>query len=232
MIRDPVDEVFKLKFESITSTNSSVLGKITGVFGRMNSMSVNDRFYSSDFWKKVLNSVQVKSRLSSGKMIGTLEHPMTRKKENNLGSPTLLHPYYGGMVTKKLTVQGDLIIGEAYILNTPVGQLIKSYLSAKDDNGDFLIEVHISSRGFTRKDYMKDGIDHMNPDDYFLEAFDVVITPGIPGTRIKMESEEESLDELTHKLESAIQECDSKRCITRVIVETLKLKSQVAKTAY
>lgn len=218
------------KFEADEKfSNGSVLGKLVGVFFKLDSVSTNGRAYSGEFWRKVISSNQVKERLRTGQMIGTFEHPTVRSKFNQLGDFTPSHPIYGAFVVKKLWIKGNVGYGEAYILNTPMGNLLSTYLKATDENGKPLVEINISSRGFTRKDYIgRDGYDHMNPNDYFLESFDVTLTPGIKGARVKMESELEDFsvgkfESIENSLEKAMMEIE-KTCTLECTKKLLKYK--------
>lgn len=196
-------ELNKLKLESllpnnrdlssINEVNTPVLGKLTGVYAKLNSMSVNGRFYSADFWNKVLSSKAVLDSLNSGSMIGIFEHPSVLVNYDKEGRMTARHPANGAFVTKSLQVVGEDIVGTSYIINSHLGRLLATYLLATDDNNDPLVHIHMSARGYTKKDYIDDqGIDQMNPNDYILQAFDAVLNPGIKGTRVKMESDDNS----------------------------------------
>lgn len=212
-----------------------VLGKMVGVYSKLDAKSTNRRWYSSEFWTKVINSQVVKQDLKRG-MIGTFEHPTTREIFSKLtGSNTSSHPLSGSHVTKKLWIEGKNLLGESYILNNPSGRALATYLLAKDDEGNPLVELYISARGGSKKDYFKpDGLDHMNPNDYVLSAFDVTVNPGIKGTRVKMESEDsptEYLNPWIQKVESKVDEInqkfDEKKSVLISLLSELNLKSSI-----
>lgn len=186
------------KFESVGNFNYStsdiselrtpVLGKFTGIFAKLDSMSTNKRFYSAEFWRKVLGSDRVKFFLKTGRMIGIFEHPEVKGNYNKLGLLTARHPANGAFIVKRLWIEGSNVLGEAYLLNTPLGRILATYFLAKDTLGVPLVELNVSARGYSEKDYFdQKGIDQMNYDDYFLQSFDVVMNPGIKGARVKME---------------------------------------------
>lgn len=174
---------------TIPEVNTPVIGRFIGIFAKLDSYSVNKRFYSANFWKSVLASKDVQSDLSSGLMLGIMEHPNVKMNYTKEGLITARHPQNAGFVVKRLWIDGRDVMGEAYLLNTPLGRLLATYFLAKDKHNKPLIELYISARGFSKEDYFdQDGIDRMNPHDYFLEAFDVVMNPGIKGARVKMEN--------------------------------------------
>lgn len=186
----------RLKMESqgsskiLSELNQPVLGKITGVFGKLDSYSVNKRFYSEKFWRQLLASDHVKTMLETGRFLGIFEHPNITQQFTKDGQFTITHPSNAAIVTKRLWIEGKNVMGVAYLLNTPLGRLLHTYFTAKDEFGNPMFEMNISARGYSEKDYFDDrGIDIMNPDDYYLKGFDVVLKPGIKGARVKLESD-------------------------------------------
>lgn len=196
----------------IPELSNPVLGKFTGIFGILDSMSVNKRFYSKDFWTRVINSNKVQSDLSAGLMLGIFEHPETKKLFNDSGLMTVRHPANASHVVKRLWIEGNYVMGEAYILNTKLGRILATFLSAVSEDGSPLIELNVSARGYSQKDYFDQyGIDQMNPNDYVLQTFDVVRIPGVKGARIKMESEDSNtilVDGYDHD-KDLISKCES-----------------------
>lgn len=211
-----------------------VIGSFTGIFAKLDSMSVNKRFYSDKFWRKVLASDSVKTALRSGTMLGIFEHPNVMGNYDKSGHATARHPQNAAFVVKRLWIEGKNILGEAYLFNNPLGRLLASYFLGKDKFGNPLIELNISARGYSRKDYFdENGIDQMNPNDYILQSFDVVMNPGIKGARVKMESDEsDNIDdqvyEFLEKLESFTKEVSDyyqKKVIAESLRDELQLKS-------
>lgn len=179
-----------------------VIGKFTGIFAKLDSMSVNKRFYSEKFWRTVLDTDRVSSDLELGRMLGIFEHPNVAANYTEDGLVTARHPMNSAFVVKRLWIEGMNVMGEGYLLNTALGKLLTTYLLAKDDQGRPLIQLFISARGYTQNDYFdRNGVDQMNPSDYLLQSFDIVMNPGIKGAKIKLESYE-SVNQLFQKLES------------------------------
>lgn len=188
------------------------IGIIKGEFAKLDSVSGNGRFYSRDFWTKIINSKSVKTKLEKGLMIGTFEHPSSPKIITGDKVHSSSHPVYGSLVTKKLKIMGDIVYGEAYILDTPVGNLMKTYFIAEDHEGNKLFDLGISSRGGSLKDYIdpESGLDIMNPNDYFLKSFDVVTLPGIDTSKPKLESlDSEIVEALMVNKDKTCKHCTS-----------------------
>lgn len=187
----------------IPELSMPVLGRFSGIFAKLNSMSVNTRFYSEDFWRKVLARPSLAAALSSGSMIGIFEHPNVTKVWDDNGHATARHPQNGAFVVKRLWIDGSNVMGEGYLLNTPLGKLLATYFLAKDKTGAPLIQLSISARGYSKEDYFDaNGVDQMNPNDYYLQSFDVVMSPGIKGALVKMESDESERVAELERLES------------------------------
>lgn len=217
-----------------------VLGKVVGIYSKINATSVNGRFYSRDFWTKVLQRQDIKDALEKGTMLGTFEHPIVKKFSDKYytesGTPNHRHPLNSSHVTKKLWIEGDYVMGESYILNNPIGRSLATYLLATNEDGIPLVELNMSVRGYSQKDYYKaDGLDHMNPNDYKLDAFDVVLNPGIKGARIKMESDSNEgwdgndyiTDSLIEKIESVNTLYESTNKIILDLVDELNIKTKL-----
>lgn len=190
-------DVTSNKLSSISEIKSPVLGEFTGVFARRGSYSGNSRYYPKGFWEAVISSNRVQKDLARGRFIGIFEHPQgaKRKAYNQDGLMTAFHPCFGAFVTKELTIKGDDVIGTAYLLNTPNGRILTSYMLARDKYNKPMFKLAISSRAYGREIRLDEqGIDQMTPDDYVLVAFDIVMNPGIPDVNIHMTQVSESLE--------------------------------------
>lgn len=181
-VEDAIDFATSSKINKNYS-DSNVLGIIEGIFFMPNGYSRNRRFYSEKLWTNCVSSKRILEILQSG-MLGMFEHPSATNSETKEGLITALHPMNAGLVTKSLKITESngkkLGIGKAYILNTPVGRILNALMKAKDENGNPLINLAVSSRAWARtkgKDDKKNDI--MDEDHYILDAFDSVVTPGI-----------------------------------------------------
>jgi hypothetical protein len=160
-LSDDYTEFSDVVYESV-SGNPKILSKVVGSFFVPNGHSRNDRFYSESLWKKVLESSVIKQSLNDG-MLGTLVHPESDK---------MAHPIYSSHVIKKLWIDGRKRgMGEAYLLDTPVGRIVDTFQQSK------LVKMYVSSRawGQLKKSESKNVVDE---DNYVLETFDFVLQPG------------------------------------------------------
>lgn len=216
----------------IPELDMSVIGIMSGTFMEV-TMSSNKRDYTAEFLEKITKSKQVLNRLKNGLMNGTFEHPTHRSFFTKEGGISNKHAINSAFVVKELKFNKKTgkVFGRAYILNTPMGRLLAMYLRAEDKNGDKLFNVGISVRGFTREDHIDSrGVDVMQHDDYFMEAFDATLTPGMSIARPKLESDD--YDEVAHEaIELIDQYCNSSAnelCNIECHVQNLKKELNIS----
>lgn len=185
-----------------------VLGTLEGCFFMPDGYSRNKRFYPELLWDNTLSKNEVISKLARGGMLGMFEHPESSSRETKDGIITSSHPIYGCMVTKVLKkVEQDGVkigYGKSYILNTPIGNIINTLLSAKDEDGKPLFDLAVSTRAWAKtKGKDSRGNDIMDPNNYFLDNVDLVMDPGIPEAHPTYKSiESEIIKNITPSYES------------------------------
>ncbi len=152
-----------------SKTMNNVLGVIEGVYFVPNGYSRNKRYYPEELWEEVLRKVV--PTLDKKAMVGTLEHPTSEEAA---------HPKNSSHVVKKLYIGKDgKGYGKSYILNTPMGSLVYVLGSARDEEGNPIVPLYMSSRGLGKlSGYTRDGYEIVDPKSYILETFDVVLDPG------------------------------------------------------
>lgn len=187
---DLSDDIVNLNttiYESIVGV-PKVLGKMRGTFFCPNGISRNDRYYSESLWRKQLERSDVKRSLVDG-MAGTLLHPTNEK---------MAHPIYSSHVVKRLWIDESLNgMGEAYILDTPVGRIVDTFQKAKDENGNNLMNLYVSSRawGKYKEGKTHDGVPVVDEDNFVFKTFDIVLEPGFLQAKPQFEGMIESLAE-------------------------------------
>jgi hypothetical protein len=101
-------------------------------------------------------------QVSKGRAVGELNHPE---------GPTVNLDKVSHKINK-LEFQGDDIVGEATILDTPMGQIVKGLL---DGN----VQFGVSTRGMGSLSQRNDTM--VVNSDYILNAVDIVQDPSAPG---------------------------------------------------
>ena len=135
--------------------------KIRGIFAQAEKKNRNGRIYPMPIMEKALNKYDTE-QVQKGRAVGELNHPE---------GPTVNLDKVSHKINK-LEFQGNDIVGEASILETPMGQVVKGLL----DGG---VTFGVSTRGMGSLS-QRNGAMVVN-DDYILNAVDIVQDPSAPG---------------------------------------------------
>ena len=158
----------KLISEEITSaemlveeTNGKKDYKIKGVFLQSNIKNRNGRIYPKEILAKEVTRYN-KEFINKKRAFGELGHP---------DGPTVNLERVSHMITK-LYPDGDNFIGEAKVMNTPYGKIVKGLI----DEG---AQLGVSSRGMGS--LVNRGQGNVVKDDFYLAtAADIVADPSAP----------------------------------------------------
>lgn len=131
--------------------------KFRGKFQEANAVNKNKRMYPFE----VLNSniKKLSECIESGGLIGELDHP----------TDSIIHFVNASHKITKLWWEGNTLMGEGVILNTPHGKVLKALIN----DG---VRVGISSRGVGNGKVNEDGILVIG-ESYKLITFDAVADP-------------------------------------------------------
>tara|TARA_E500000178_G_scaffold62052_1_gene58845 strand:+ start:426 stop:1070 length:645 start_codon:yes stop_codon:yes gene_type:complete len=158
----------KLISEEITSaemlveeTNGKKDYKIRGVFLQSNIKNRNGRIYPKEILVKEVNRYN-KEFINKKRAFGELGHP---------DGPTVNLERVSHMITK-LYPDGDNFIGEAKVMNTPYGKIVKGLI----DEG---AQLGVSSRGMGSL-INRGGKNYVRDDFYLATAADIVADPSAP----------------------------------------------------
>lgn len=149
-----------------------VIGTLKGIFADMNHPTRNGRQYTKACWEQALNSDDVKEKLETRTMFGELDHPAERLE-------TLQER--AAIITTKLEMndKDGVIMGEADILDTPFGRILKTFIDAG-------VKVGISSRGAGEETTSPSGVNQIIPETFYLETFDIVSMPAVKSARLSL----------------------------------------------
>jgi hypothetical protein len=130
-----------------------------GQFARSDKPTENTRLYGPHLWEKEIGRL---SDAMKGRMVfGELDHPADGRTKLQRVSHILTN----------LHQEGSEILGEAEILDTPNGRILKAILDAQG-------KVGVSSRGFGTTKVTSNGV-HEVQEDFRLHTFDVVADPAM-----------------------------------------------------
>lgn len=196
-------------------SSKGILGKLKGVFADYKNGTRNaDRLYTEELWdNRVFGSEDVMEALETKTLFGELDHPEGDRCETLAKNAAI-------SITKleKRPDEG-VIYGEAEILDTPTGRIVK----ALADSG---AKLGISSRGMGEEIY-KEGKNIIDPETYDFITFDVVVTPANTKARVTL-TESKKLSQLTESLQKEIESCETVNQLSQVktVLETMNTSNK------
>ena len=140
--------------------------KIKGIFMQADIKNRNGRVYPMDVLNKEVERYN-KQYVNEKRAFGELGHPE---------GPTVNLDKVSHMITK-LYPDGKNFIGEAKILSTPMGEIVKNLM----DEG---AKLGVSSRGMGSLD-QKNGANYVRNDFYLATAADIVADPSAPNAFVQ-----------------------------------------------
>lgn len=145
---------------------------IAGTFATADVLNENGRNYKSRGWKIWLNRPSFQEKLKTRRVLGELGHP----EEIDTTLRDVSH-----IVTYLELKPDGTVYGEAEILDTPSGKILKTLYEAG-------VGLGISSRGYIPEGYnlIPEDTGLAVPDEYELLTFDFVIDPSSPGAFPKL----------------------------------------------
>lgn len=195
--------------------NKGILGKLKGVFADYKHGTRNsDRLYSEELWdNRVFGSEDVMEALETKTLFGELDHPEGDRCETLAKNAAI-------SITKleKRPDEG-VIYGEAEILDTPTGRIVK----ALADSG---AKLGVSSRGMGEEVYV-DGQNIIDPNTYDFITFDVVVTPANTKARVEL-TEGKKISVLTENLKKEINEAETENQLNQIrsVVENINVSNK------
>ena len=157
----------------VEEANGKKSYKIKGVFLQSDIKNRNGRIYESDILSKEVDRYS-KEFIDKKRAFGELGHP---------DGPTVNLERVSHMI-QSLTPDGDNFIGEAKIMDTPYGRIVKGLI----DEG---AQLGVSSRGMGSI-IQRNGANYVKDDFYLATAADIVSDPSAPDAFVEgiMESKE------------------------------------------
>ena len=140
--------------------------KIKGIFMQADVKNRNGRVYPMEVLQKEVNRYN-KEYINEKRAFGELGHP---------DGPTVNLERASHMITK-LYPDGKNFIGEAKIMSTPMGEIVKTLM----DEG---AKLGVSSRGMGSLD-QKNGANYVRDDFYLATAADIVADPSAPNAFVE-----------------------------------------------
>jgi len=160
------EEIQDVEYICEEKDNGNKTYKIKGVFMQADIKNRNGRVYPMEVLNNEVNRYN-KEYIGQKRAFGELGHP---------DGPTVNLERASHMITS-LKPDGKNFIGEAKILNTPMGNIVKSLM----DEG---AKLGVSSRGMGSLD-QKNGANYVRKDFYLATAADIVADPSAPNAFVQ-----------------------------------------------
>lgn len=180
--------------EDVETNKSSIILK--GILQKADTLNQNGRIYPQNVLEREVRNYQ--KFILENRALGELDHP----PESVISLKNVSH------IVRSLEMKGNEVYGTVEVLNTPMGQTLRSLIESK-------VQIGISSRGVgTTK---KDGDYDVVQNDYQLICFDIVSEPSTPGAFLFTENKVVSRKEIDQFFGRSVR-------IDRILNEILTLK--------
>jgi len=160
------EEVANVEYLTEQDENGKKNYKIKGIFMQADLKNRNGRVYPMEILQKEVKRYN-KEYISEKRAFGELGHP---------DGPTVNLERASHMITS-LVPDGKNFIGEAKILSTPMGNIVKNLM----DEG---AKLGVSSRGMGSLNH-KNGANYVRNDFYLATAADIVADPSAPSAFVE-----------------------------------------------
>ena len=160
------EEIQDVEYVTEQKENGKKNYKIKGIFMQADIKNRNGRVYPEEVLAKEVRRYN-KEQINQNRAYGELGHPE---------GPTINLERASHMITK-LYPDGKNFIGEAKVLSTPMGEIVKNLL---DDGA----KLGVSSRGMGSLN-QKNGANYVRDDFYLATAADIVADPSAPNAFVQ-----------------------------------------------
>ena len=156
-----IEDVFIIENLQVLNEGKNGPMKVRGVFQRADEENNNKRIYPKELLCREIEKLE--ESMKNRRLMGELDHP----QHDSVKLSNVSH-----LITK-LDVDGNEIIGEAEILDTPMGKVARALIEGG-------VQIGISSRGMGTLSEGQDGKRYVN-EDFRLITWDLVADPSTRG---------------------------------------------------
>lgn len=161
---------FTLKLEESKDGAGATKYTVRGQFARSDKATENKRLYREHLWKREIG--RLVESMKGRRAFGELDHPADGRTKLQRVSHLMTD----------LRVEGNEVVGEAEVLDTPNGRILKALFQAG-------AQVGVSSRGYGSTKTLSDGTEEVQ-EDFRLDTFDFVADPATRTAYPKVFAEE------------------------------------------
>jgi len=176
--------------------------KVRGLFQEANSKNGNKRVYAQPLLEREIKKLQ--GPLKERRLIGELDHP----------SNEVVHLTNASHIITGLTMEGNKVIGEAEILNTPSGKVLQELLRAG-------VKIGISSRAVGGLTYNSQNECYDVNENLRLITWDMVSEPSCHGAFPGLLGENQVMTETTKRVAEDVDHLRAEKMFIHSLKKTL-----------
>ena len=179
--------------------------KVRGLFQEAHKQNGNKRVYARTLLEREIKKLQ--EPLKERRLVGELDHP----------SNEVVHLTNASHIITGLHMEGNKVIGEAEILNTPSGKVLQELLKAG-------VKIGISSRAVGGLTYNSQNECYDVNENLRLITWDMVSEPSCHGAFPGLLGESKSLTETTKKVAEDVDHLKAERLFIHSLKKHLNNK--------
>tara|TARA_R100000084_G_C4638521_1_gene142439 strand:+ start:501 stop:1118 length:618 start_codon:yes stop_codon:yes gene_type:complete len=193
----------ELQILSESKSNGTMV--VRGLFQEAEKQNGNKRVYPQPLLEREIKKLQVP--LNERRLVGELDHP----------SNEIVHLANASHIITGLTMEGNKVIGEAEILNTPSGKVLQELLKAG-------VKIGISSRAVGGLTYNSDNDSYDVNENLRMITWDMVSEPSCQGAFPGLLGESQTISETTKQVSEDVDQLRSERMYIHALKKVLNKK--------
>jgi len=179
--------------------------RVRGLFQEAETVNGNKRRYPTKLLEREVKKLG--SVLSERRLVGELDHP----------SDEVVHLTNASHLITGLQMEGNKVIGEAEILNTPSGKVLQELLKAG-------VKIGISSRAVGGLTFNNDDECYEVNDNLRMITWDMVSDPSCQGAFPGLMENNQNLNEHASKAVEEVQQITAERIYIKRLEQSLRKK--------
>ena len=179
--------------------------KVRGLFQEAHKQNGNKRVYGKTLLEREIKKLQ--EPMNERRLVGELDHP----------SNEIVHLANASHVITGLQMEGNKVIGEAEILNTPSGRVLQELLKAG-------VKIGISSRAVGGLTYNSDDDCYDVNENLRMITWDMVSEPSCQGAFPGLLGESQTISETTKQVSENVDHLRSERMYIHALKKELNKK--------
>jgi len=197
-----LEDVFIIENLQVLNEGKNGTMKVRGIFQRADEENNNGRIYPKALLEREITKLN--ESMKGRRLMGELDHP----QHDSVKLSNVSH-----LITK-LEAKGNDIIGEAEILDTPMGKVAKALIEGG-------VQIGISSRGMGTLSEASDGKKYVN-EDFRLITWDLVADPSTRGAFPTLAESTDLNSRLANEiLESVLPKVTKQKVFSTILAERL-----------